>query len=149
MTARELPVLPIPMILFCPKCGLQHIDEPDELTPDWQNPPHRSHLCHGCGCIWRPADVATVGVRAIETKGKADTFDPASPRAAAEVGEEAAQEIERLRGENAVLLGLLGDAAGVIRSIDPEDGDEAEQLREMLEAIDRAQDPHRHEGALL
>lgn len=65
------------------------------------------------------------------------------------VGEEAAQEIERLRGENAVLLGLLGDAAGVIRSIDPEDGDEAEQLREMLEAIDRAQDPHRHEGALL
>ena len=44
---------------------------------------------------------------------------------------------------------VLGDAAGVIRSIDPEDGDEAEQLREMLEAIDRAQDPHRHEGALL
>ena len=87
MTAPELPALPIPMILFCPKCGLQHIDEPDELTPDWQNPPHRSHLCHGCGCIWRPADVATVGVRAIETKGKADTFDPASPRAAAEVGE--------------------------------------------------------------
>lgn len=65
------------------------------------------------------------------------------------VGEEAAQEIEKLRGENAVLLGLLGDAAGVIRSIDPEDSDEAEQLREMLDSIDRAQDPHRHKGALL
>src|SRR5574340_600312 len=24
----------------------------------WDNPPHRSHLCHGCGHIWRPADVA-------------------------------------------------------------------------------------------
>lgn len=30
-----------------------------------------------------------------------------------------------------------------------EDGDEAEQLREMLEAIDRAQDPHRHDEELL
>lgn len=65
------------------------------------------------------------------------------------VGAEAAHEIERLRGENAALLGLLGDAAGVIRSIEPEDGDEAEQLREMLDAIDRAQDPHRHQGSLL
>lgn len=50
------------------------------------------------------------------------------------VGEEAAQEIERLRGENAMLLGLLGDAAGVIRSIDPEDGDEA-LMRQALEAL--------------
>ena len=65
------------------------------------------------------------------------------------VGEEAAQEIEKLRGENAVLLGLLGDAAGVIRSIDPEDSDEAEKLRELLAAIDRVQAPERHQGALL
>jgi len=49
---------PISMILHCPKCGLQHVDEPDERTPGWENPPHRSHLCHGCGHIWRPADVA-------------------------------------------------------------------------------------------
>lgn len=72
---------PIPMLLYCPKCGEQHIDEPDERTPGWTNPPHRSHLCHACGCIWRPADVATVGVRHITTLGKADTWAaaPASP----------------------------------------------------------------------
>lgn len=38
------------------------------------NPPHRSHLCHNCGCVWRPADVATVGVKRTETQGKADTW---------------------------------------------------------------------------
>lgn len=65
---------PIPMLLFCPSCGIQHIDEPDERTPHWDNPPHRSHLCHACGCIWRPADVATVGVVRIATSGKADNW---------------------------------------------------------------------------
>lgn len=65
---------PIPMLLFCPNCGLKHIDEPDEWSPDWDNPPHKSHLCHGCGCIWRPADVPTEGVASIETRGKADTW---------------------------------------------------------------------------
>lgn len=68
---------PIDMMLYCPRCHLQHVDEPDERTSDWTNPPHRSHLCHGCGCIWRPADVATNGVRAIETAGKADNWDVA------------------------------------------------------------------------
>lgn len=71
---------PIDMLLFCPVCGLQHIDKPDEDTHTasdgtetrWDNPPHRSHLCHGCGHIWRPADVATNGVAAIKTRGKAD-----------------------------------------------------------------------------
>lgn len=61
---------PIDMILFCPKCGVQHIDGP---TSEWDNPPHRSHLCHGCGHIWRPSDVATNGVAAIKTAGKADS----------------------------------------------------------------------------
>lgn len=64
---------PIDMVLHCPKCGLQHIDAPDERTPGWKNEPHRSHLCHGCGHIWRPADVPTNGVQAITTKGKADS----------------------------------------------------------------------------
>jgi len=78
---------PIPMILYCPACGLQHIDAPDpepvthagyevvEVSPRWTNPPHRSHLCQapGCGHVWRPADVCTTGVAAIRTKGKADS----------------------------------------------------------------------------
>ena len=78
--------LPIDMVLHCPTCHAQHIDAPDVLpmtyaigaayfSPEykyWTNPPHRSHLCHACGHIWRPADVPTNGVAAIKTKGKAD-----------------------------------------------------------------------------
>lgn len=64
----------IPMILFCPKCGLQHIDAPDDRTAGWENPPHRSHLCHGCNHIWRPADVHTTGVERINTAGKNDSL---------------------------------------------------------------------------
>lgn len=84
-TGTELA--PIDMILHCPVCHEQHIDEPEEGDPDftedgrafvarkgWDNPPHRSHLCHGCGSIWRPADVPTNGVREIKTKGKADAL---------------------------------------------------------------------------
>lgn len=62
---------PVAMILFCPDCGLQHIDAPDPAR-GWENPPHRSHLCHGCGHIWRPADVETCGVAEIETRGAGD-----------------------------------------------------------------------------
>lgn len=86
---------PVPMILHCPRCHLQHIDEPrhpglgcrrevPQANPSvdgsgpvdletWMNPPHRSHLCAGCGFIWRPADVPTTGVAAITTRGQNDT----------------------------------------------------------------------------
>jgi hypothetical protein len=83
---------PIDMVLHCPACGRQHIDAPEPhtrscLTPGggtfddqcicpesrWTNPPHRSHLCDGCGHVWRPADVPTNGVEAITTKGQADS----------------------------------------------------------------------------
>lgn len=60
---------PIPMILHCPNCQVQHIDTASET---WSNPPHRSHLCHNCGFIWRPCDTATVGVEYIKTKGDKD-----------------------------------------------------------------------------
>lgn len=92
--------VPIDMILHCPSCGMQHIDVAEQeiveqvplrsmfdiggathtmratvVNPDrWLNPPHRSHLCGNCGCIWRPADVPTNGVRRIDTAGKNDTF---------------------------------------------------------------------------
>jgi len=73
----------IDMVLHCPACGLQHIDAPEvsqhhemctapEFAP-WDNPPHRSHLCAGCGHVWRPADVATNGVQAVKTAGKDDS----------------------------------------------------------------------------
>lgn len=93
---REVPA-PIDMVLHCPSCGLQHIDkdntedlrieaaetgrdregdkELDRWLGDneWANPPHRSHLCLGCGHIWRPADVPTNGVKAVSSTGKADS----------------------------------------------------------------------------
>ena len=88
--ATPLPAqAPIDMILHCPACGKQHIDKPEgQFYPGhtaeesvaankayglWDNPPHRSHLCHGCGHIWRPADVPTNGVATIKTKGKNDS----------------------------------------------------------------------------
>lgn len=91
---------PIPMVLFCPSCGEQHIDEPESLadytarkqdladtTGPWTNPPHRSHQCQRCKHVWRPADVPTIGVRSITTQGKHDS-ERADPRAAFHVWEE-------------------------------------------------------------
>ncbi len=85
---------PIDMVLHCPQCGMQHVDAPEDAECDgevvhsfgWSNPPHRSHLCHGCGHIWRPADVPTNGVQAIKTTGKADSpiAAPQPPAAAQE-----------------------------------------------------------------
>lgn len=69
---------PIPMLLFCPACGAQHVDAPEPET-GWDNPPHKSHTCHGCGTIWRPADVETVGVAEITTRGEADTWSHDRP----------------------------------------------------------------------
>lgn len=46
----------------------------DEYVVAWTNPPHKSHLCHGCGIVWRPADVPTNGVATIHTRGKDDTW---------------------------------------------------------------------------
>lgn len=75
---------PINMILHCPRCHVQHIDK-EEWADDphdieqgrirtWTNPPHKSHLCGNCGCIWRPADVPTNGVAQIATKGANDNW---------------------------------------------------------------------------
>lgn len=63
---------PLNMVLHCPACGLQHVDVPEPVDK-WTNPPRRSHHCHGCGHIWRPADVPTNGVKAVKTAGKSDS----------------------------------------------------------------------------
>jgi hypothetical protein len=92
----EPEAAPIPMVLFCPECGQQHIDKP-EPEDGWENPPHKSHKCvgpNGCGCIWRPADVPTDGVAAIETHGTADTWFAASRQAAPANSPEAASSDE-------------------------------------------------------
>lgn len=91
---------PIPMLLFCPGCHKQHIDKAEtemefqfrvsehyhdsplasatsHTLERWTNPPHKSHQCHFCGCRWRPADVPTIGVKKIDTRGSGDNWLPA------------------------------------------------------------------------
>jgi hypothetical protein len=118
-------VRPIDMILHCPKCGKQHVDEvesvlvwtggavkePSHEEVTWENPPHRSHLCHGCGHIWRPADVPTNGVAAIKTKGKADSAAP-DLRPSVPVSDEIAQKLNVI--EKAC---ELGGYIGMTRSV--------------------------------
>jgi rubredoxin len=65
----------IDMVLHCPVCGMQHVDAP-EPESGWTNPPHKSHLCHNCGCIWRPAGVPTNGVAEVE-RGSNDNWPTA------------------------------------------------------------------------
>lgn len=87
LLAQWMGQKPIDMILFCPTCNAQHIDEPVAhrvscaacvmwegvpmfaAAPDakctcgtWTNPPHRTHSCRACGESWRPSDHATNGV---------------------------------------------------------------------------------------
>lgn len=83
------PASPIDVVLYCPVCHAQHIDAPDDLhdvagdsgssVEPWTNPPHRSHLCHHCKNVWRPADVPTNGVAAIATRGTTDTWPKILP----------------------------------------------------------------------
>jgi predicted house-cleaning noncanonical NTP pyrophosphatase (MazG superfamily) len=52
--------VPEPMILHCPKCGVQHVDRGIWGTTRV----HRTH-CAGCGELWKPFDYATVGVEDV------------------------------------------------------------------------------------
>jgi hypothetical protein len=55
---------PIEIVIHCPECGEQHIDEP-VVSLGWTNPPHRTHLCEFCGITWRPCSRHTVGVASV------------------------------------------------------------------------------------
>lgn len=81
-------VKPIDVVLFCPNCYYQHIDEANPLScqecgagkddhnnqdngtcPEfapWLNPPHKKHRCYICNHVWRPANVPTNGVKEIK-----------------------------------------------------------------------------------
>ncbi len=50
---------PVPMLLFCPFCHFRHIDR-----GEFAQKSHHTHACQGpgCGMVWRPAIVPTVGV---------------------------------------------------------------------------------------
>jgi predicted RNA-binding Zn-ribbon protein involved in translation (DUF1610 family) len=55
---KDAPVAPIAMLLWCPECGMRHIDR-----GRWETNPHHTHACQHCGHAWRPAVVTTVGVQ--------------------------------------------------------------------------------------
>jgi len=55
---EEVTLKPIPMLLWCPECCERHIDVGEFATKS-----HHTHACQNCGHCWRPAIVATVGVR--------------------------------------------------------------------------------------
>lgn len=55
---KNFAATPVPMILYCPECGKRHIDAGEFATKS-----HHTHACQSCGCVWRPAVVATVGVQ--------------------------------------------------------------------------------------
>ncbi len=73
MASANIPCPPVDMVLYCPRCGHQHIDEAKD---EWKNPPHRSHLCGNpkCKCVWRPADIYTNGVLKTKTSSPRDTW---------------------------------------------------------------------------
>lgn len=132
---------PIDMVLHCPACGLQHIDEPEggpEMQPDgsvhteeyWSNPPHRSHLCHSCGHIWRPADVPTNGVAAVKTRGQNDS-PIVQPRRAARFDKSA---MGRLLLEAST--GLHGSVAERLCDAWCEMASQVESLKERVESPD-------------
>lgn len=85
----------VDLLLFCPQCGEQRVDEP-QPEKDWNNPPHRSHECQFCNHIWRPSDVATNGVLAIQTKGQRD--GNARPRYFATAHDYEQAELEQVLG---------------------------------------------------
>lgn len=80
---QPLDPVPIPMLIFCPNCHVQHVDHP-EPDKGWDNPDHKSHTCKvhegGCGMVFRLADVPTTGVKSIKSIGKDDTWDIAHGR---------------------------------------------------------------------
>ncbi len=69
---RRKLATPTPVIVYCPRCGAQHVDAPHG---DWTNPPHRSHECQTCKLVWRVADVPTAGVERTQISiGGADMY---------------------------------------------------------------------------
>ena len=53
------------------------------------------------------------------------------------------------KGERAVLAGLLRDCDAVLATIEADDGDEAEKVRDLRMALAYALDPYKREGTLL
>ncbi len=51
---------PIPAMLYCPRCLMQHIDK-----HEWSHKMHWVHLCEKCGHKWQPCYIPTIGVKEV------------------------------------------------------------------------------------
>lgn len=60
----EVVQKPLDMLLFCPRCNVQHVDRP-QPEQGWTNPPHATHTCQSCGLLWRPSNGLTNGIRML------------------------------------------------------------------------------------
>lgn len=75
---------PLDMLLWCPRCFEQHVDESNPFVCEtcglygenecicdvfnpWLNPPHKTHRCNFCNHTWKPSIRPTNGV--IELAG--------------------------------------------------------------------------------
>lgn len=81
---------PIPMVLHCPVCALQHVDE-----GEWIAAEHRTHLCAACGNEWRPSNTATIGVKALARARPDESEEPEKPRWLVVIAREGVPEVTR------------------------------------------------------
>lgn len=135
---------PVDMLLWCPNCFEQHVDE---AKPDvcetcgveenalheedagcghftaWLNPPHKSHRCNFCNHVWRPSDSPTNGVLKLETQGKADGFAKPSAFASRKDFDEAVEYATKGKAEpppsdlKSILLAIVCNYPKAIKQI--------------------------------
>ena len=65
MRVSNSVITPVRMRLPCEACGRLHIDEGEFAIK-----PHHTHQCEGCGLVWRPSEVETVGVKFLWEQSK-------------------------------------------------------------------------------
>lgn len=49
---------PLELLIHCPRCKTQHIDEGRFATH-----PHKDHACQDCGLVFRPCKLPSIGVQ--------------------------------------------------------------------------------------
>jgi hypothetical protein len=117
---------PIPMILICPRCFIQHVDR-----EEWATKPYRTHLCEHCGHKWRPANVPTVGVASLPPLPKRSPW----PLEVARHEDHSIQIVEVDDGDRTLLamVAVQDDGSGHIGPLPMENGHKARLLVALCE----------------
>lgn len=118
---------------------------------------HTTPVKFGCDGVWYTSDqmreYAADEITSLRTeRDQLRQYLDAAQRRGEELRAQVAAlevEVREISGGAGVYMSLLMDCIAVLHTIDPDDSDEAEKLRDLLDAIDRALEPTRHKGALL